>query len=127
MISDAERVTPINDGEYRAARKPHKCNECRRLIGISEKYHYETFINDGKFSQHKTCAHCMVLRDWLGKECSGWVYTAVVEDFTEHCEFRGLAFRRLAHRADHFWQRNDGALWPVPMRPATTHEQENKQ
>lgn len=127
MTDDAERVTPINDGEYRVARKQHKCKECSRRIEPGERYHYETFRSDGDFTQHKTCAHCMVLRNWLSAECAGWVYTCVVEDFFEHSGYgRGWRFHRLARNAQESWTigRTPGTtrLRAIPTAPKTTHE-----
>lgn len=122
MSDDADRVTPINDGEYRKARKPHKCQECRREIAVGETYHYETFRNDGRFEQHKTCSHCMVVRDWLSAECGGWVYTMVEEDIREHADYHGLRVKLLAVGMARNWRRKDGRMWPLPKMPKTTHD-----
>lgn len=126
MIDSADPVTPINDGEYRKARKAHKCNECRRAIDVGERYHYETFTGDNGFTQHKTCAHCMVARDWLQKECSGWIYGGVEEDLREHVTdnggYYGMPLARLSVAMKNNWRRRDGSLRPVPPMPSTSYD-----
>lgn len=125
MTDYADPVTQVNDGEYRKARKPHKCNECGRAIAAGENYHYETFIDTGgKFAQHKTCAHCMVARGWLQAECGGWIYSGIEEDLREHvCEGGyGMSLARLSVAMKNNWKRLDGSLRPVPAMPETTHQ-----
>lgn len=119
-----ERVTRINSGEYRVARKEHRCMECRRPIAAGERYHYETFVSDGRFADHKTCAHCMIARAWLSAECGGWAYGMVREDIEEHAEGGGYGFgvKFLAVGMARKWKRKDGRPWPIPRLPKTTHQ-----
>jgi hypothetical protein len=116
-------VTVIADGHYVAARKPHKCMECGRGISKGERYHTETFKNDGTVTTHKTCAHCMVAREWLMKECGGWVYGAVEEDMSEHADtYYGLPVARLYVAMRNNWKRRDGSLRPIPAIPPTSYD-----
>lgn len=109
--------------ESRKARKPHKCDECRRVIEIGETYLHERGIGDGPFT-NKTCSHCQVACDWLSKQCGGWVYTQVEEELREHWdEDTSYRTRELAHLIwgmDRFWRTRRGALMPVPtLEPVT--------
>jgi hypothetical protein len=56
------------------------------------------------------------LRRWLGKECGGWLYTAVVEDFRNHAEYgaRPFAFMRAAVAASLQWRNRRGRLLAIP-------------
>lgn len=125
MLDDADgRVTIINEGCYVTARKPHKCAECRRTIDAGERYHRESFVFDGRFQAHKTCAHCMVVRDFLSEECGGWLYGDVEEDAREHCH-SGI-YRMDLYRAvvgmQRNWRRKDGRLMNVPTRITTSDD-----
>lgn len=119
MIDNDNRVTRVNGGEYRVARKEHKCMECRRAIPVGERYHYETFIGDGHFTQHKTCQHCMIVRGWLNAECGGWIYTRVHEDIAEHADdgHYGFWVKLLSIGMERKWKRQDGSAWPLPRMP----------
>ncbi len=126
MVDDCDDfVTTVRDGSWHTARKAHKCAECRRQIGIGERYHSEAFVFDGKFTVHKTCAHCMVARQWLRDECGGWMYGGVEEDVREHCT-NGYQYPvgvyRLAIGMHQRWRKRNGSLRPVPAVPMTTHE-----
>lgn len=121
MIDDADPVTMLRDEDQRA-RKLHRCNECRRIIIPGEVYRCEVFVFEGKRSTHKTCPHCMVLREWLQYECSGFIFGAVVEDYREHFYGRRFDVQRLAVMAERRWFRPGQGLYPVPPRPKTTHE-----
>jgi hypothetical protein len=126
MYDDGDgQVTMIRDGKFRMARKAHRCHECRRQIEAGESYHAEAYYFDSKFTEHKTCAHCMVARGWLQDECGGWLYGAIEEDIREHCR-SGYAYpvgvHRLAVGMAWKWRRKDGSLMPIPARPMTTHE-----
>lgn len=128
MIDDCDdHVTLMSDGDH-VARKQHRCAECGRHIKPGEKYHADNFIFEGKFSSHKTCAHCMVARGWLSGECGGWAYGAVEEDLREHVAQRGavreygIGVARLAVGMQWQWKTPSGALLPLPAMPMTTHE-----
>lgn len=121
MIYGAETVTPIAEGRYVVAHKTHKCAECRREISAGEKYHTECFIDCNRaFVTHKTCAHCMVARDWLSAECGGWMYDMVLEDLDEHWpEHAGMRMGRIIVGSRRKWRWN-GKLLPVPQMPEVT-------
>ena len=59
MLENARLVTAI---------KRHKCAECWRKIEVGEKCHREKFVFDDEFTTHKTCAHCMVVRNCSSRE-----------------------------------------------------------
>ena len=127
MIGDAEdRVTMIQDGKYQVARLKHKCKECGRAIEIGERYHAEVFIYDRMLSRHKTCTHCMVVREWLAEECGGWLYGGVEEDAREHVLSNPGFYRRDLYRAcvgmQLKWRSPSGRLLPIPRRITTTDE-----
>lgn len=105
------------------ARKEHKCSECHRSIMPGEKYLAERFVFEGSASSLKVCRHCQVVRDWLTKECGGYVYEGLAEDIHEHAqESYGIGVKMLAVGIWKKWQRKDGKLWPIPSCPKTTHE-----
>ncbi|WP_157378754.1 hypothetical protein [Burkholderia ubonensis] len=117
-----ERVTMISDGR-RTARKEHRCAECGRMIQCGETYCYEYYKFDGRTEHHKTCSHCMVVRQWLSDECGGWVYGGVEEDIREHAQDGyGWPILRLTVAMKNNWARRDGSLRPVPKLPKTTHD-----
>jgi hypothetical protein len=118
-------VTMIAEGHFVKARKPHKCMECGRPIAAGESYHTESFRFDGEFMTHKTCAHCMVPRGWLQKECGGFVYNMIKEDLREHVtesDYYGWPLARLYVSMRNDWKRRDGSLRAVPAMPATSYE-----
>lgn len=123
MIDDGDgRVTHLG-AKYVLALKDHKCQECHRVIQASERYYREKYVFDGGFTCHKTCSHCMVVRNWLSDECGGWVYGGVEEDAREHC-FSG-GYRMDLYRAvigmANLWRTPSGKILPVP-NPITTSD-----
>lgn len=122
MIDGSERVTPIGEGRYIVARKEHKCAECWRKILIGERYHTEAFVSDGEFATHKTCAHCMVARDWLMAECGGWVFDFVQEDVAEHWDEgdHDIRLARLIVGMRRKWTTRRGDVMRLPQMPAVT-------
>ncbi|MCK5769502.1 hypothetical protein [Algiphilus sp.] len=122
MIDDAEGVTMLSRREPVAA-QPHRCNECGRRIHPGERYTREAFVLDGDFVQHATCAHCAVVREWLERECGGYVFGAVGEDLDEHAlEYRRIDLLRLCVSSRRRWRNQAGALMRVPAVPPTTEE-----
>jgi hypothetical protein len=121
MADDADRCTVLHNRQMKA-RKSHKCKECHRTIRAGETYTVERLISDGFASTHKTCAHCMVAREWLGDECGGWIYGGVEEDYREHATsgHYPMSVIRLAVGMDHQWITRKGALMPIPQCPPTT-------
>lgn len=124
MADDCDEwVQLIRSGDP-VAKKEHKCAECFRLIRAGEKYHTDTYYFDGGLTHHKTCAHCMVVRDWLQSECGGFLYGGVEEDIREHADngMYGFGVKVLAVGMARNWMRRDGRRWPIPRLPKTTHE-----
>ncbi len=124
MLDDGDGcVTPLSEADP-VARKAHKCKECGREIAAGERYHVDRFVWEGDLHTHKTCAHCMVAREWLRDECGGFLFGAVEEDLREHC-FSGdytMGLHRLAVGMAWNWRTPTGKLLPVPKVPQTTHE-----
>lgn len=119
-------VTRIADGQYFRAKKQHKCKECGRLIDAGESYHREAYVFDGQFTVNKTCAHCMVVRNWLQNECGGWLFGAVEEDAREHVHGNGYLYGFDLYRAvvgmQWQWRTPSGRLLPVPQPIKTSEE-----
>lgn len=117
MIDYAERCTVLSDTEP-TARKAHRCDECHRIIEPGEKYKNESLLMDGQASTHKTCRHCLRVREWLCDECGGWVYGGVEEDIREHSwEGYGVAVKMMAAGMERKWKRRDGRMWRLPSLP----------
>lgn len=106
----------------RKARKPHKCQECHRVIEPGETYEVDAYVFEGDFTAHKTCSHCHVARNWLQSECGGWLYGGVFEDLEEHVRDGnyGMPLARICVSMRCKWRRRDGSLRPVPVRPLTS-------
>lgn len=125
MVDDADRVNILSNVD-RVARKEHRCGECGRMIQRGETYKVEAGVIDGRMDVYKTCAHCLVVREWLSGECGGWVYAATDEDIVEHCNGYGhpMSVYRLAVGQRRNWRTRKGALMPVPKCPPTTHDRD---
>lgn len=126
MIDDADEVTRIDEGKYRVARSTHKCAECARIIDPGESYYIEVYRFDGRFTRHKTCAHCMVVRGWLEDECGGWLYGDVEGDARQHVfdnrGYYGMDLYRAVVGMAWQWCTRSGRLLPVP-RPIKTSDE----
>lgn len=51
-----------NERIIRAARKPHKCCECRTPIAVGEPYQAVSGLWDGRFDSFCTCMACVEVR-----------------------------------------------------------------
>jgi hypothetical protein len=122
-IDGAERVNIFQSAD-RKARKEHRCDECRRTILPGEVYHYEFGELEGDPETYRTCQHCLVAREWLLKNCEGWIYTQVMEEIWEHVEEYpklGLPLMRIYVGARRKWKSFKGGLMALPkMPPAIT-------
>jgi len=121
-----ERVNVVQTAD-RIARKEHRCSECYRQIVKGEKYHYEFGTLEGDAVTYRTCPHCMVAREWLHKNCGGWIYQGVIEEICEHAdEYPDLAepLKLIVSGANARWKSIGGDLMPIPdMPPAiSVHE-----
>lgn len=126
-IDDCDERVEVLREKDRAARKEHRCSECRRTIAPGETYHYEFGKLEGEAVTYRTCAHCMVARKWLHKNCGGWIYNGVIQEILDHSvEYPALAdpLKLIVTGAQQKWQSIGGALMPVPdMPPAiSVHE-----
>lgn len=120
MCMDFDEHATVLHSRQQTARKPHRCGECGRIIQPGERYTDERLVWDSTARTLKTCPHCIVARDYLGRECSGWVYTAVEEDISSHYsgdlanDANTRELRLLVKGLAANWTRADGRLWPVP-------------
>jgi hypothetical protein len=62
-------VTTLTN-EWRCARKEHRCEECGKTIRTGERYHYESFVQEGDLVISKICEHCNDL--WLNLQALGY-------------------------------------------------------
>jgi hypothetical protein len=101
------------------ARKFHRCGECGREIGKGEIYRKYFGVYDGSGFSGKICLHCDVLAEWLQINCDGYLFEAIVEDFTEHAhEYQRMDIARLAVMARNDWRSvRKKVLLPVPKCP----------
>lgn len=127
MIDDCdERVNILSDREY-TARKPHKCGECGRQISPGERYKVEFGVISGHTERYKTCAHCLVARQWLSDNCGGWVYEGIEEDFREHAQdYQRFDLCRVAVGMANQWETRKGQRMPVPKLPRPLHDSDAK-
>src|SRR4051812_27618700 len=119
MIDDSDGNVTMLSERTPVARIAHKCAECARDIRPGERYTVERFVFEGSLSAHKTCGHCLRVREWLRDECGGWLFGGIEEDIREHAaEGYGIAVKMMAVGMARCWLRKDGQrLWPLPRRP----------
>lgn len=117
----AEDVEPIGLAEVvdRRARQEHPCTECGRTIHAGEHYEFVKGLGDmDQWVHYKTCAHCQAAREWLQRECGGYVFTEVLEELEEHWDddtlYRSFWLARVIAGMKHQW--HDGRI-PVPESP----------
>ena len=124
MIDGSDGLVTVLSESDPIANKQHMCAECFRNISPGEQYHVDRYVFDGEFSNHKTCAHCMVARAWLQAECGGWLYCGVEEDVRDHVT-NGYTYPvgvyRLVVGMSRKWRTPRGKLLPIPKLPQTTH------
>ena len=64
------------------ARKEHRCQECRQIINIGDKYEKITEVFEGEISTHKTCTNCVSIRDVFFSD--GYFFGNIIEAMEEH-------------------------------------------
>lgn len=71
--------------QRRKARKPHKCDECRRAIQPGETYEHARGKWEGDVGTFDTCCRCLALRDFVQAHvpCFCWAHGNMIEDATE--------------------------------------------
>lgn len=76
--SDENLASPFME-QWRTARKPNRCDECKRPILIGHRYEFAAGCWDGDWSAYKTCEQCVEIRKAFA--CDGsWTYTTLWED-----------------------------------------------
>lgn len=97
------------------AKKQHKCMECRRMIEPGEKYLLENYVWEGKFSSHKTCTHCQVVREFILQEDDVFYY-GMIDDALWNLDSYGtnrsaMLARLMTSGMHRQWKRRDGKMW----------------
>lgn len=79
---DYEMPTICDSKMVKAARKSHKCCECRREIKPGESYENTFGVWDGSASTYHTCSNCLALREFVKAHvpCFCWSYGNARED-----------------------------------------------
>jgi hypothetical protein len=126
MFDGADCSTQFYSANTRKARKPHKCEECRRTIEPGELYQHVSAKWEGDLDTVKTCSHCVVAQKWLQKECGGFLHHAVLDDLEEHVREYGVShygfgLARMVVLSQNGWRRR-GQIVPIPVVPPTTHD-----
>jgi hypothetical protein len=115
-FDDSEYVQQLGRSTPKA-RKEHRCAECWRTIGAGETYELFKGIWDGQFAVYKTCPHCQRAREWLYRECNGYVFTEVLDELEEHWDeeplLRSWQLARFIAGMRRQWQ-HKGRLMEVP-------------
>jgi hypothetical protein len=98
---------------HMVARVEHKCHECGRTILKGEPFQRDFVVwEPGHAGHFTTCSHCVVLQDWLGDNCEGWIFGEVVEEIEEHArDYKRPDLARVAVRARNGWR------WLRPGKP----------
>lgn len=81
-VCDYEQPSIYNRTEVKAARKEHKCEECRRTIRPGESYELVFGMWEGEARMYKTCGHCLALREWVKAHvpCFCWAHGNIRDD-----------------------------------------------
>ena len=118
MVEGCDEMASVWQESTRKARKPHKCIECGREIAVGERYVYLWAKGaDGPFTG-KWCLQCDVAKEWLWKNCSGSILSAVREDIGQHVEeYQRMDLARLYVGMRRRWRRfhKPGLLPPMPL------------
>jgi hypothetical protein len=117
MVDDADPPEFWREKSHHA-RKAHMCEECGRVISPGEVYWYGFGKQNGYTYDSKTCAHCRVLSDWLVRNCNGYLYGAIIDDFQHHAE-GSLPMLRIVVGARRRWRsfQDQARLLPIPTDP----------
>lgn len=102
---------------YPVARKPHRCNDCGRIIRPGEKYRKGSGMDGSTAWTWRECEHCT----WL-VHLIPWDDEYGDQDFADWEPYT-LAHLRLKAMWLKRWQRRDGSLYPLPT--LTTLEDEH--
>lgn len=119
MIEGCDERAHVWHESRQKARKPRKCGECVRDIGIGETYWRVWAISvDGPFSG-VWCEHCNVAKDWLWTNCGGGLLGGFEEDIAQHVEeYHRMDLARLDVGMRRKWRRFKSAgLLPLPRLP----------
>lgn len=86
MSCACDYETPsVCSSQMRRARKPHRCDECRRTIEPGELYQRTWGVWDGEPDSFKACGICIQFRDYVLAHvpCFCWAYGNVIVDGLE--------------------------------------------
>ena len=81
LSHDWDGSTEFHSSRTVKARKPHKCCECGRAIGVGELHEYVSAKCEGSFFTERTCAECEEIRTAF--VCGSWVYGELWESMRE--------------------------------------------
>lgn len=75
----------ITTREIKAARKPHRCDECGAHIAPGDPYEYVCGKWNGYVDRFHTCRLCRELRQWamISVPCFCWAYGNLHDDVRE--------------------------------------------
>jgi hypothetical protein len=97
--------------QWRTARKPNRCDECKRPIQPGELYNFAAGCWDGDWNAYKTCAVCHEIRKAFS--CDGsWTYMTLWDDLEQ--SFEGLTtgcFDKLTTAAAKAYLRDRWLAW----------------
>ncbi len=123
--TDAAEVSSVT---YPVAKKPHKCGECGRQIGVGEPYERCFMVFEGSGDTFKMCAHCRVGAAWLTKNCGGYLYYEVCAELEEHAaeypEVREPLRALVAGMRTQWRLSPDASLMPLPSQAPPIHVSE---
>ena len=75
----------VSSSRIVTARKPHRCEECPRVIQPGEKYRYTFAVWDGYPSSAYVCTDCLHIQKWVQTNipCFCWYSGTMLEDAKE--------------------------------------------
>ena len=82
------------------ARKPHRCNECGKMLGAGERYERVNAIweRDDTVTSLVTCPRCLAVREYVEAHapCFCWRHGCVLDDARD-------TLNEYAYISDGFW------------------------
>lgn len=98
------------------ARKPHRCDMCRRWIRAGETYRRSAGMDGSTAWTWKECAHCEALIPLVTQAIDPWGEEYDATTFVWDWDPTTVAHLRLKVLYLRQWTDRDGNLYPVPER-----------
>jgi hypothetical protein len=115
MCSYGYDLPDVYNEHERIAKKEHICSECGRIIAIKEKYKYHFGVWEGRAEAFKTCAHCLIVQNYIRDKCDSSAHGGLEEEVYEHAlDYNDMKLYRLLVGMRRQWRKfNSESLMTV--------------